>query len=662
MADDSKTSVILDLDNSEFVEKLKESLGLLGQFGRGEGLDGLLESLKAIGEISGIIGAGFLAVKTAIDLTTEAEKIKQVEKSFDALADSVGLAGDALKNKLVAAAHGLVSETELLEAGNQAIVKMGENANKIPEIMELARKATVLTGGDLISNFNQLTSAISAGNVKMLRHYGIIIDATKAQDEYARSQGYSRDYLDDTGKRLAVMNAALEQGRQKFANIDESSLKATNSLKSIGVTFKELGEISALIWDKVAGSWVSDKLQNIAEWMGYIKHSIESTWKVGNDLSKEHAEYLQNNINELKLAIPLWEKTGNAIEVAEKKKQLAGMEAELAKINDRNREAIEVEKKKAAEAQKAEAAEGGKKKGIDYVKVEKDREKFNNDLIKLTQARVQSESKIIGTEAEAEELSRQEIIKIRTKQAQDIENLDKQFLQKGVITKAQFQKAADEIHKKANADVQKADMQLDQQRIQALKNYEAQNKNTAAGITAAWHTQSRQAEMNFKDMSKLGNQTFNTLKTNSVSAFEAIGNGSKSAGDAMKGFFFGSIGDTAIAQGTEMLMSGVWPPNPIAIAGGGALIAFGAALKSQGTSSGSSVPSASGGSGGSPSVSTTADQTQQPTPSPTTPGQTVQINFAGHYFDSDNTRQRLVQMIQDASNATDFQFKTIGQP
>lgn len=161
MADDT-TKVVLDLDNSEFVSKLQESLGLLGDFGGGDSLSPLMEKLASIGEVTGVLAVGFLAFKTALDLTTEGEKIEQINQSFEKLAESVGLSASTLKNGLLEATKGLVSETDLLQAANQAIVKMGDNAGRIPEIMELARKATTVFGGDLISNFNQLSSALSA--------------------------------------------------------------------------------------------------------------------------------------------------------------------------------------------------------------------------------------------------------------------------------------------------------------------------------------------------------------------------------------------------------------------------------------------------------------------------------------------------------------------
>ncbi len=112
------------------------------------------------------------------------------------------------------------------------------------------------------------------------------------------------------------------------------------------------------------------------------------------------------------------------------------------------------------------------------------------------------------------------------------------------------------------------------------------------------------------------------------------------------------------------LLAGIWPPNPIELAEGAALIALGGALKSVGSSSGSSAPSApsvSGGGGG--GVSAVAAAQQSATPNPVaTPQKSVSINIQGSLYETDQTRQRLMAMIREAGDFTDFNLKQVGQP
>ncbi len=143
-----------------------------------------------------------------------------------------------------------------------------------------------------------------------------------------------------------------------------------------------------------------------------------------------------------------------------------------------------------------------------------------------------------------------------------------------------------------------------------------------------------------------------------------MGSGSKDAGDAIKGFLFGSIGDVAVAHGTEILLSSIWPPNPVGIAAGGALIAFGEALASVGQSSGASAPSASSGgsSGGASATGLDQSQAAASTASPqAAQAKSLTVAISGNIFETDQTRTRLMDMIRQAGDFTDFNLKQIGQ-
>jgi len=110
-----------------------------------------------------------------------------------------------------------------------------------------------------------------------------------------------------------------------------------------------------------------------------------------------------------------------------------------------------------------------------------------------------------------------------------------------------------------------------------------------------------------------------------------------------------------------MLLEGIWPPNPIAIAGGGALIALGAALKGQagGGSSSSTSYDGGGGSAASANPALANDNAGMSTVQPTEK-KTVTVQIMGHVFDSQESGLRIAQIIKDNADATDFNYKPIG--
>jgi len=658
MADDI-TKVVLDLDNSEFVSKLKESLGLMDKFGSGENLKSLVETLTTAGEILGVVAAAGLAVKAAVDFTTEAEKINQINNSFMALAKSVGLSGTELKEKLLTATKGLIDDTDLLEAANKAIIMMGDNANRIPEIMELARKATVVFGGSITENFNNLSMALQNGNTRMLRHYGLVVDSTKAQDAYAKSLGVSRDYLDDAGKRLAVMNAALEAGEEKFKNIDENSLQATNGLKRISNAMHDIGEVALHVWDVVFGPAVKAGINALADIFGKIATQAKSWFGTQAQQLEANHELLEQHKKSLESIITYYEAhpaLGMGEAAAKARKELEEVNQQLAKNNS------ETEKKIALEKQSADAQKGGG--SVDTEKLLRDRQKFEEELAKLHKARIDSDLKAETDADTAEMMVHQQSTAIQAQADAQWAQKRKQMIDLGLTDSQQMEKARVDIYQKANNQILENERKVNQERLNALKNLELANQNSVKGITAAFKSEGEAAKQNFNNMSKFGHTAFNAIGSNAKDAFVALGNGSKNAADALRGFFFGAIGDIAEQQGEIMLLMGLWPPNPVAIAAGGALIALGAALKSMGTGSSGGV-SAGGGGGASASAadtSSTIDSSAQTTAATQAAKKTVSINIQGNYFETDQTRTRLMDIIRQSGDQTDFQLKQIGQP
>lgn len=230
--------------------------GLTGSFGelgtmitdrlgnQGGAALGKLTSFVSVGLVAGVglaVGA-FALLKTALDNTLEAERIQQINNSFNALAESAGLAAGSLRSALIEASRGLVDDEEILNAASRAIVLLDGNASVIPQTMDIARKATALFGGDLIQNFEKINDAIAKGNARALISLGITVDNQKAQQDYAAKIGSTASQLSDLGQKHAVMNAILETGAKRFANVDETSTSATQSQKKLGVAIDEFGE------------------------------------------------------------------------------------------------------------------------------------------------------------------------------------------------------------------------------------------------------------------------------------------------------------------------------------------------------------------------------------------------------------------------------------
>lgn len=193
-----------------------------------------------INPITVSIGAVGLAIKTAFDLSVAGEQLRAAEAQFDNFASASGLNGEKIRSALEQASGGLVDVDNLLKEATGAVINLGAEAEKLPQILDLARQATFALGGDIQERFTGIVNAIEAGNVRALRQQGIFLDAKKVFQQYADAVGVSVGSLDKAQQQQALLNAALAEGKKKFSGVNEDLTPLQNNLKRVGVAFDDI--------------------------------------------------------------------------------------------------------------------------------------------------------------------------------------------------------------------------------------------------------------------------------------------------------------------------------------------------------------------------------------------------------------------------------------
>jgi hypothetical protein len=208
-------------------------------------------------------------------------------------------------------------------------------------------------------------------------------------------------------------------------------------------------------------------------------------------------------------------------------------------------------------------------------------------------------------------------------------------------------------------------------REQLNKNYLDNSTNTFQGVARAAHNTSQSAAADMRNFGNQGAAIMKTFQTHSVDAFKQIGvaiaehkNIAQATADAMKSAFLSMIGETAQHYGEMILLESIFPPNPLGLAAGAGLIAFGAAIMSLAGSSSASVSTGGGGGGG--AISTDSGL---PTPggpggpsieAQQTPQRNVTVNIAGNYLNTQESQRTLMETLRNESDATGFTFNRIG--
>jgi hypothetical protein len=131
----------------------------------------------------------------------------------------------------------------------------------------------------------------------------------------------------------------------------------------------------------------------------------------------------------------------------------------------------------------------------------------------------------------------------------------------------------------------------------------------------------------------------------------------------------GALAQRAIAEGSIMLLSGIWPPNPAALAGGAALVALGGALAaaSGGEGGGISASSGGGGGGGGGGGATSYSSTSAPDTSTVqagaaqnVSGRHVALNIHGNFINTEENARWIMEMMRKETDTTAFDFYKVG--
>ncbi len=284
-----------------FTDNLEGAIGSLKDL-RGaasSGFDGLVGGFKKVGIAAVAFGATIYALKTAIDLAFEGEKIRAVENQFNVLTARAGVAGDALQAAFEKAGGGMVDTTDIMISANRALIELGDNARDLPGLFELARKGSQVFGGEVTANFEKLTTAIASGNARSLRSIGIFVDSDTALRSYAKSMGTTVEHLSQFGKQQAILNAVLEKGESAFKGVDLNATRSANAFQKLKVAMADMGDTVKTAFESVFGptmAKIGEQLASLAQSL-----NLQMKAKLGNDAEQTAAKMkiLSNSIDQL---------------------------------------------------------------------------------------------------------------------------------------------------------------------------------------------------------------------------------------------------------------------------------------------------------------------------------------------------------------------------
>lgn len=657
-----KTVFDLDVNAKGFISGVQEAKKTLSDLGKIENISELLGGFKTMGLMLGAVGASVLAVKAAFDMTLEGEKLEKINNQFNILSKNAGIVGSELKEALEKGAKGLIDDSDLLEVANKGIVALGKNSMIMGQTLELAMKIAKVSTQDAKEIFEALNTAVASGNMRMLRQYGIIVDSEKALRTYAKAHGQMVSDLGEEEKKRALANEALRKAEIAYRGIETGTESLTSSTKRLGVQWNDFKEAVSLAVEKVFKpvfipivNAMTDAVHSLGRGLKQTFGSDAEKNAAGLEVIKEKIASVTESIEEAKKREGFFNKFLGEEAINKKIAYLEGLKAKYVEtLNTLEQKSLEMKDKIEVPTPSGDT-EGSEEKKTARIK-------FEADLLKLSRERVEGE---IRNETDLDAF-RSEMIEKRSIMEMELYNrlrgVDEVAKKEAIEGTEMVENQKLEIRRKYAMEIEALDRNLADQELRILQQAADQNKRNAAGFAAGWKVASKQAANDFMNFSTLG-QKANAGLTKSLSAgFKAMGDGSENAAEAMKKAFLGAIGDEAIARGEFLLGSSLFPPNPLGLAAGGALVALGAKLKSLAGGGGSSIGAGGGGGGGSfareeiPSTMATLQEAEEKKPQ-----KAVTIQVQGNYFETEQTKRTLMEMIRAETDATSFSYVQINQ-
>jgi hypothetical protein len=713
MADNnSELQLKITLDDGSIVQgflnvekKAKESSQKIeSNFSRGigaikDGIDEVAPAATAAGSkiVSaltsplGLITASVLvlnrAITAAFDLTLEGEKLNKIEKQFDSLSQTFGVAGDSLKEKFIDSLGGLVDDSDAIQSLNKAFVTLGDKVTQLPEIMTVARKATNLFGGEVTQNFEAINQAIATGSTRQLRALGIIIDAEKAYDSYAKKLGVTKDVLSESGRQQAILNEVLAQSGERFKNVSVDAGGATSAYQKFKVTLNN-------VFDSFSQSLTTQNgfFQRFFEGFDLLIKSM--TGDKGRELEKVQLKIFETKlrIDELNDALSkranasgiqsffaLFDGNGSATAV---QNSLAGAKKDLEDLTNKFNQLNKVASAREPQSTNKTTETGlTNNNSVDREKLLKETRKQELELSsfliseeqKRTQARIQQNTLLINenTSARRKLLLLEENFNIEDKLKEDQKNQQIEAIRQkyreqnlsGSVLEKQSISAIDEtfFQQKKLAEEQRA-LQLKEIQDQSYLDQATGLSSLAEGYVNFTQGLSEAAERftnnTAKKFKELGATALSAFGGAVGSAFSKFGSALRSGQDAGKAFAE-SLGES-LAQAASMF-GDFFIQMGIARAASTygldatayTMLAAGAALKIiagfAGGSSTSSLSTEAGGGGISSSPSPTTDLAPETQLERQKPQTVINYTVQGSVFDSKEAGARFIDLVNEVA-------------
>lgn len=241
-----------------------------------------------------ITAANIFALSAAYNLLRENANLDIMLKSSEQLGRTTGVNYGKVAESLKDITNGALNMKEALQAATLGTAG-GASTQQLEQITAIATKAAQALGRSVPDAVSRMVQAVTKAEPELVDEFGIILRMSEATDKYALSVGKTVSQLNTMEKQQAILNQLIEQGNNKFKNVD-----IENNVNQFDRLAATLTEVAAKILSFVSGpvssfiSVFSDNtgllLSTIALGFASVAKSALPTFKLMGEGFKQSSE------------------------------------------------------------------------------------------------------------------------------------------------------------------------------------------------------------------------------------------------------------------------------------------------------------------------------------------------------------------------------------
>ena len=245
--------------------------------GMGAILKGLVGPLAAVGAGVGSVGT---AIKFAMDGSTLRSQTEALKRNVEAQ----NVIWDGYLEKIKQVAKDQITTADIIKSSSQALL-LGIPADKIADLMDVARVSAVATGAEIGKAFDDLAVGIGRASPMILDNLGLVIKLGAVNEDAAAAIGKTVEELTAEEKKLALLNSVLETGAARILLFNDAQSRSAEGFARMTAAMGDfvddakigLSEASDVIFTITDG--INSEAEALEELNRELGHATDATDK-----------------------------------------------------------------------------------------------------------------------------------------------------------------------------------------------------------------------------------------------------------------------------------------------------------------------------------------------------------------------------------------------